>query len=99
MTCNFRIVYSLRPANSIRTDRIALPHSHEQYRSKRGIFKLYQIVCIGQPSQEVVLPSLTGGREGLSCRKDRGAHPKFWKEFLRGTRSCFVGVASNVLQP
>ena len=29
---------------------IALAHSDEQYRSKRGIFKLYQIVCIGQPS-------------------------------------------------
>ena len=43
---HFRIVYNLRPANSIRTDRIALAHSHEQYRSKRGIFKLYQIVCI-----------------------------------------------------
>ena len=52
MTCNFRIVYGLRPANSIRTDRIALAHSDEQYRSKRGIFKLYQIVCFGQPSQK-----------------------------------------------
>ena len=57
MTCNFRIVYSLRPANCIRTDRIALPHSDEQYGSKRGIFKLYQILCIGQPSQSEYLKS------------------------------------------
>ena len=57
MTCNFRIVYSLRPASSIRTDRIALPHSDEQYGSKRGIFKLYQILCIGQPSQSEYLKS------------------------------------------
>ena len=31
-------------------DRIRLARSDEQYRSTRRIFKLNQIVCIGQPS-------------------------------------------------
>ena len=32
------------------SDRIGLARSDEQYRSTRRIFKLNQIVCIGQPS-------------------------------------------------
>ena len=39
------------------SDRIGLARSDEQYRSKRGIFKLYQIVCIGQTSLLQRLPA------------------------------------------
>ena len=38
-------------------DRIGLARSDEQYRSTRRIFKLNQIVCIGQPSKISHLPS------------------------------------------
>ena len=33
-------------------------------------------------------PSLEGEKD-FHNRKDRGAHPKFWKEFLRGTKILF----------
>ena len=47
MRCDFPIVYRLETTF---TDGITLARSNKQYGPKWGIFNLYQIVCIGQPS-------------------------------------------------
>ena len=46
-----RCEYILSPLNEMQFSyRVRIPRTDEQYRSRWGIFKLYQIVCIGQPS-------------------------------------------------
>ena len=43
-------------------------------------------------------PSLEGEKD-FHNREDRGAHPKFWKEFLRGTKILFCGRGFKCLSP
>ena len=84
MRCNFPIVYGLKTTFTrlqifrSSTDEndllVTLVLSNKQYGPKLGIFNLYQIVCIGQPSAALALsrlgfkrPALEGRTELIAC--------------------------------